>query len=87
MSESFVTPDIINIQPFAVSKDVVKVKISITSLEFNTKAVFGADSYLASGGIFKHDDVVMEGEAYHLWNNDDNYAINFVLTKLGYVRA
>jgi hypothetical protein len=87
MSESLANPDIINIQPFAVSKDVVKVKISITSLEFNTKAVFGVDSYLANGGIFKHDDVIMEGEAYALWNNDDNYAINFVLAKLGYVRA
>jgi hypothetical protein len=87
MSESLANPDIINIQPFAVSKDVVKVKIYITSLEFNTKAVFGVDSYLANGGIFKHDDVVMEGEDYALWNNDDNYAINFVLGKLGYVKA
>jgi hypothetical protein len=87
MSESLANPDIINIQPFSVSKDVVKVKISITSLEFNTKAVFGVDSYLTTGGIFKHDDVVMEGEEYAQWNNDDNYAINFVLAKLGYVRA
>jgi hypothetical protein len=29
----------------------------------------------------------MEGEDYALWNNDDNYAINFVLGKLGYVKA
>ena len=87
MSDKIPDPDIINIQPFAVSKDVVKVKIYVSYIEFNTKAVFAVDSYLATGGIFKHDDVVMEGEDYNMWNNDDNYAINFVLGKLGYVRA
>jgi hypothetical protein len=88
MSETIPNPGIIPIQPFAVTRHITRCYITLSYLEFGVKAVFQVDSLLDNhGATYKRDDVTMEGEDYQKWLNDDSYAINFVLGKLGYVRA
>jgi hypothetical protein len=85
--DQFVTPGTTNIVPHVITKTLNKVVILLSNLEFNVSATFQADSYEDNGALFKRDVVVMSGEDYHRWLNDDEYAIEFVLTKLGYTKA
>jgi hypothetical protein len=85
--DQFVTPGTTNIVPHVITKTLNKVVILLSNLEFNVSATFQADSYEDNGALFKRDVVVMSGEDYRRWLNDDEYAIEFVLTKLGYTKA
>ena len=87
MSESFIKPGTTNIVPHVITKTLDKVIITLSNLEFNVSATFQADSFEDNGALFKRDNIVMAGEDYHKWLNDDQYAIEFVLTKLGYTKA
>jgi hypothetical protein len=88
MSDKIPNPGIIAIQPVPVTRNITRCYITLNYLEFGVKAIFQVDSMLENGGAtYKRDDIVMEGEDYQKWTNDDSYAINFCLGKLGYVRA
>ena len=85
--EHFIKPGTTNIVPYVITKTLDKVIITLSNLEFNVSATFQADSFEDNGSLFKRDVVVMSGEDYNRWLNDDEYAIEFVLTKLGYTKA
>jgi hypothetical protein len=85
--EHFIKPGTTNIVPHVITKTLDKVIITLSNLEFNVSATFQADSFEDNGALFKRDVVVMAGEDYNRWLNDDEYAIEFVLTKLGYTKA
>ena len=85
--EHFIKPGTTNIVPHVITKTLDKVIITLSNLEFNVSATFQADSFEDNGALFKRDVVVMAGEDYNRWLNNDEYAIEFVLTKLGYTKA
>ena len=85
--EHFIKPGTTNIVPHVITKTLDKVIITLCNLEFNASATFQADSFEDNGALFKRDVVVMAGEDYNRWLNNDEYAIEFVLAKLGYTKA
>jgi hypothetical protein len=84
---NFPQPGSTNIIPHVITKTINKVIITLTSLEFGSNAIFQADSYEDNGALYSRSNVIMDGDDYNNWLNDDQYAINFVLTKLGYTKA
>ena len=77
----------VQIVPCPVSKSITHVAIALDSMEFGVSATFAADSFTEAGELFKRDRVLMAGDAYAAWNSDDDYAIEFVLSALGYTKA
>ena len=77
----------VEIVPHPVSKSVVRVQIELTTLTLRSSATFCVYSFADSGELFKTDTVAMEGEDYQKWTNNDSYAVDFCLAKLGYTRA
>jgi hypothetical protein len=76
-----------SIQPFdkTITKTVVSFTLNITSMIFNTSATFRVYLYDANNKIVETTNVIVEGEEYLNWNNDDNYIIQLVAIKLGFV--
>ena len=77
----------VEIVPVAFTKSLVRANIQLLYLDLGVSATFSVYSHTASGEMCKRDDVVMAGEDYQKWTNDDSYAIDFCLAKLGYTRA
>lgn len=75
-----------SIQPFEKTtiKTGVRFSIDIVLMIFNTSATFRVYLYDVDDKIIDSSEVIVEGQDYLNWNNDDNYIINFIATKLGF---
>lgn len=73
-----------NIVPVTVDKQIVSFRIMVIDVVLFTSVtimvqLFGSDSQLVDVKNFK-----IEGEEYASWNQDDNYIITLVTSKLGF---
>ena len=76
-----------NIIPYdkTTIQTVTCFELIITEMVYNTSATFRVILYGKTRNIISIEYVKIEGQDYTNWNNDDNYVINFVATKLGFV--
>lgn len=76
-----------SIQPFdkTTIQTGVRFSIDIVMMIFNTSASFRVYLYDIDDKIIDTSYVLLEGEDYLNWNNDDNYVIQYVANKLGFI--
>jgi hypothetical protein len=75
------------IEPFenTVIKTVVRFSLEINKMVFNKSAKFRVFLYDINNMLISTSYITIEGEDYLNWSNDDNYVIQFVANKLGFV--
>lgn len=76
-----------NIEPSTqtTSVTIVSFKVELTNLIFSTSARFRVETYDVNNYLVSVVQVVMEGEDYTKWSNDDEYVYEFVATQLGFI--
>lgn len=67
------------------TKTVVRFALDIIELVLNTSATFRVISYDIDGASIETQFVVLSGAAYSNWGNNDEYVVQYVAVKLGYV--
>ena len=76
-----------NIELF--NKTVVQTGVRFTAdivlMIFNTSATFRVCLYDAQDKIIDFQDIIIQGQDYLNWNNNDDYIINYIANKLGFV--
>lgn len=77
----------LEIVDYNVPRVVKRVYIDLVDLNFNTSATFEvsffADVEQSIMNLVKKEIVIIEGQEYQAWKNDDNYIIDLVMSKLG----
>lgn len=77
----------LEIVDYNVPRVVKRVYIDLVDLNFNTSATFEvsffADVEQSIMNLVKKEIVIIEGQEYQDWKNDDNYIIDLVMSKLG----
>jgi hypothetical protein len=66
------------------TQTITNFKIKIIDITWNTSAVFRVISLDSSNNVVKNDTVVVEGNSYQGWLNDDNYITHYIANELGY---
>ena len=76
-----------NIEPSTqtTSITIVSFKVELTIMIFSTSARFRVETYDVNNYLASVVQVVMEGEDYAMWSNDDEYVYQFVATQLGFI--
>jgi len=76
-----------DIQPIVktIVKTIEKFSISLSNLKLFSSVDILVCSYDVNDNFIEMQTVVLDGEAYLLWLNDDQYLINFVKTTLGFI--
>lgn len=64
---------------------VASFKINVMSLELFKGAHLSIALFNSEMNVIGIKYIDIMGEDYEQWNNDDNYVINFVANKLGFV--
>jgi len=64
-----------------------KIGIFITKLVLFQSASIAVHFYNSSGGVFRVENLKLEGEDYNNWASDDTYVETFVLNKLNLTPA
>lgn len=59
-----------------------KIGIFITKLVLFKSASIAVHFYNSTGGVFRVENLTLEGDDYNNWSTDDTYVTTFVLTKL-----
>lgn len=62
---------------------VKSVEIESGEVKLNQSASFVVKQLDADGRLIAIDRVIIEGNDYTAWGNDDNYVVDFILNKLG----
>ena len=63
---------------------IVRFDVFISDLVLNTSANFRVWLYDIQDKLIEVKVIVMEGQDYHNWGNDDQYVLQFVATQLGF---
>jgi len=76
-----------NIEPSTqtTSVTIVSFKVELTIMIFSTSARFRVETYDVNNNLASVVQVVMEGEDYAMWSNDDEYVYQFVADQLGFI--
>lgn len=72
----------VNIVPVASgfnNRTLVAVNIYVASLELNVSVNLGVNIYDDQGNVCFREQLVLSGEAYTNWGNDDQYIVDYVL--------
>uniref|UniRef100_A0A6C0KQP8 Uncharacterized protein n=1 Tax=viral metagenome TaxID=1070528 RepID=A0A6C0KQP8_9ZZZZ len=79
----------INIDPSTITdiKTVTGFRVSINSLELFTSVSLRVELISQQGSLLDIRYLVLTGDDYTNWNNDDTYIINITAQKLGFVLA
>ena len=77
-----------SIQPydFVTTQQVCSFKIDRIELTLFKQAILTIMLLNQSGGLVDIKVLQMNGRDYEQWNNDDNYVVEFVMNKLGFVK-
>jgi len=67
------------------TKTIVSFELYISELNFNTFATFRVSTYDINRVCISNTYVKLEGQDYLNWGNDDDYVIQFVAMKLGFI--
>lgn len=80
----------LEIVDYNVPRVAKRVYIDLVDLNFNTSATFEvsffADVEQSIMNLVKKEIVIIEGQEYQAWKNDDNYIIDLVMNKLGLIK-
>ena len=74
----------INIQPKSICLEGTKITIDVLALELNSYAVIRVKLYDDTDKILDTGQFVLSDNEYQQWEND-NYLINYVCNKYGYL--
>lgn len=76
-----------NIAPVdkTITKTITRFFLDIIELTFNTSARFRVSQYDVNDNLIDAINVTIEGEEYTNWRNDDNYIINLIAQKMGFI--
>jgi len=66
------------------TKTIVRFSLDISQMELSISATFRVSLYDANDKYISNKYVIIEGQDYLDWGNDDQYVINFVAQKLGF---
>jgi hypothetical protein len=69
-----------------VVQTVVRFSIDIISLVLNTSATFRVTMWDADNRILEGVNVIIDGQDYLQWSNNDDYVVQFISKKLGFTR-
>lgn len=68
-----------------------RIHIKVTTITFNESAKFDVDFYKSNEpydmDLIKTETVLIEGDEYKEWKDDDDYIINLICKKLGINQA
>ena len=68
-----------------VTQTITRFTLDIIELVFNTSARFRVSQYDADDKLIDATNVTIEGQEYADWGGDDNYIINLIAQKLGFI--
>jgi hypothetical protein len=76
-----------NILPFDIVSTLTVHRFDIDSIDIRlfTSAVIRVNLFDSNGFRVSVKNVLMEGEDYANWGNDDQYIITFVMNSLGFI--
>lgn len=77
----------VNIQPSNYTKIISKITILVQDVKLNQSATINVLSKSASDELIKTDLIFIDGQDYQDWGSNDEYIVNLVLTRLGYVKS
>jgi hypothetical protein len=77
----------INIQPSNYTKIISKITILVQDVKLNQPASINVLSKSANDELIKTDLIFIDGQDYQNWGSNDEYIVNLVLTRLGYVKS
>jgi hypothetical protein len=66
------------------TKTAVRFSLDISQMELSVSATFRVSLYDANDKYISNKYVIIEGQDYTAWGNDDQYVIDFVAQKLGF---
>ena len=67
--------------PYIVTSNITNLQIRVISLALFTSVTVNVNLFSGNEFIISKS-YILEGDEYTNWGNDDNYIINYVLTKL-----
>lgn len=73
----------IEIEPKEIVKVANKIKIKVLALELNISAIIKIEAYSFDGNILNTYQIILEGQEYKNWTNDDNL-IQYVCKEFGF---
>ena len=75
-----------NILPFEIVSTLTVNRFEIDSIDIRlfTSAVIRVNLFDSNGFRVSVKNVLMEGENYTKWGNDDQYIVSFVINSLGF---
>lgn len=75
-----------SIEPFdkTTIQTGVRFTADIVLIIFNTSATFRVYLYDADDKVIDNSIIILEGQDYLNWNNDDNYIIQLIADKMGF---
>ena len=78
-----------NILPFEIVSTITVNRFEIDSIDIRlfTSAVIRVNLFDLNGFRASVKNVLMEGEDYANWGNDDQYIVTFVMNSLGFTPA
>ena len=74
-----------NIEPIQVPRSITGFVTRLLRLNLFVNAEFVVDSCDETGTIVKTDHFALTPEEYQQWNSDDNFIVNLVAERLGYI--
>ena len=60
-----------------------KIRIELSEITFNVSAKFFIYFLMSNEDIIKVETIIVEGDDYMKWNNNDDYIIDLILSRLG----
>ena len=73
-----------NIVPYTIETVATRFTVICAYLDLFNFATFTVRSCDANGSVIKTDTIEITPEEYLAWNNNDEYIIQLMATKLGY---
>jgi hypothetical protein len=74
-----------NIVPYTIQNVVTSFSVVCAYLDLFNNATFTVRSCDINGNVVKSDNIEITSEEYLQWNNNDEYIIQLMATKLGYI--
>ena len=69
---------------YTTSRTIVSFSVSVMSLELFTSVALSVDTFDANRLVVSSHNIVLAGDDYLAWNNNDQYIIDYVANRLGF---
>ena len=72
----------IQTKEITIIQELCSIIVNVDTIDLFNSATIQVAYFGTGGNFMKIDTLIMEGEDYTNWNNDDQYIYNYVYTKL-----